>query len=67
MPTFTTWYVTVILQVARKQQTITGPGRDTEEEVKADLKERRHRVPGGELVPEGILSRRQYLWPLGAK
>jgi hypothetical protein len=38
MTTYTTWYVTVVLEVAGKQQTIRGPGRSAEEEVKADLK-----------------------------
>jgi hypothetical protein len=50
MPTFTTWYVTVILQVAGKQQTITGPGRDTEEEAKADLKELQDLLGGGDWI-----------------
>lgn len=38
MPTYTTWYVTVVLEVAGKQQSIRGPGRSNEEDVKADLK-----------------------------
>lgn len=50
MPTFTTWYVTVILQVAGKQQTITGPGRDSEDEVKADLKQLQDLLGSGDWI-----------------
>jgi hypothetical protein len=50
VPTFTTWYVTVILQVAGKQQTITGPSRDSEDEVKADLKQLQDLLGGGDWI-----------------
>jgi|GEM_PF-2219724 len=50
MPIFTTWYVTVLLDVAGKQQTIQGPGRDSEEEVKADLKALQDLLGSGEWI-----------------
>lgn len=39
MPVYTTWYVTVVLEVAGKEKSVRGPSRSTEDEVKADLKE----------------------------
>jgi hypothetical protein len=50
MPTFTTWFVTVVLEVAGKQQTVQGPERDSEDEVKADLKELQEKLGTGEWI-----------------
>jgi hypothetical protein len=50
MPTFTTWFVTVVLEVAGKQQTVQGPERDSEDEVKADLRELQEKLGTGEWI-----------------
>lgn len=39
MPVYTTWFVTVVLEVAGKEKSVQGPSRNTEDEVKQDLKE----------------------------
>ncbi|HEU4462633.1 MAG TPA: hypothetical protein VFR75_08570 [Solirubrobacterales bacterium] len=50
MPTYTSWYVTVILEVAGKEKGVQGPVRDTEAEVKADLKELQEQMGSGEWI-----------------
>ncbi len=50
MATFTNWYVTVVLEVAGKQQTIRGPSRSSEEDTKADLKELQELLGSGEWI-----------------
>ena len=50
MPTYTTWYVTVIIQVAGKQQDIQGPERDTEDKTQSDLKELQEQLGSGEWI-----------------
>lgn len=50
MPVYTTWYVTVILEVAGKERSVEGPSRNSEEEVKADLKELQDLLGSGDWI-----------------
>jgi hypothetical protein len=50
MPVYTTWFVTVVLEVAGKERSVRGPERDTEEEVKADLKALQDLLGSGEWI-----------------
>ena len=46
----TTYFVTAILEVARKKEELRGPERGTEEEAKADLDELRESLGSGEWI-----------------
>lgn len=50
MPVYTTWFVTVVLEVAGKERSIQGPERDSEEETKADLKALQDLLGSGEWI-----------------
>lgn len=50
MPIYTTWYVTVVLEVAGKERKIDGPGRNEESEAKADLNELRGLLGSGDWI-----------------
>jgi len=50
MPSSTNWYVTVILEVAGKKQSIRGPDRGSEGAAKADLKDLQERLGTGEWI-----------------
>jgi hypothetical protein len=50
MPVYTSWFVTVVLEVAGKEERIKGPKRTTEEEVKADLKDLQDQLGGGDWI-----------------
>jgi len=39
MPTWTTWYVTVVLEIAGKEKQIRGPGHSDRAPAEADLNE----------------------------
>ncbi len=50
MPSYTSWFVTVVLEVASKQERVQGPTRATEDEAKADLKNLQNQLGGGDWV-----------------
>jgi hypothetical protein len=50
MPVYTTWYVTVVLEVAGKEKSVRGPSRSTEDEVKADLKDLQDLLGSGDWI-----------------
>lgn len=50
MPTYTTWYVNVILEVAGKERQLQGPGRSEEAQAKADLDALREKLGSGEWI-----------------
>jgi hypothetical protein len=50
MPVYSTWFVTVVLEVAGKEKSVEGPGRDTEDEAKTDLKELQDLLGSGDWI-----------------
>jgi hypothetical protein len=50
MPSYTNWFVTVVLEVAGKQERVQGPTRPTEDEAKADLKNLQDQLGSGDWV-----------------
>jgi hypothetical protein len=50
MPVYTTWFVTVVLEVAGREKSVQGPGRSTREEAEADLKAIRDLLGTGEWI-----------------
>ncbi len=50
MPVYTTWYATVVLEVAGKEKQIRGPGRTAEGDAKADLDAVRELLGSGEWI-----------------
>lgn len=50
MPVYTTWYVTVVLEVAGKEKSVRGPSRSAEAEVKADLKDLQDLLGSGDWI-----------------
>ena len=47
MPTYTNWYVVVVLEVGGEEKTVRGPTRTTETEAQADLDAVRGKVASG--------------------
>lgn len=50
MPVYTSWYVTVILEVAGKERPVRGPSRRSEEEAQADLAALQEKLGSGEWI-----------------
>lgn len=50
MPTFTTWYVVLLIREGTKQREVRSPGTDSEEDAKKDLDLVRAAMKAGEWV-----------------
>lgn len=48
MPTYTTWFVTVVLQVAGREKEVRGPGHSSKEAAQQDLDALREKLASGE-------------------